>query len=122
MSGGCNDIGVVEGGGDDTRRDKSGDVGNVDNEVGTDRVGDLAHAGVVDQTAVGRGTSDEDLGTVQLGVLLERVVVNDTGLNVDSVGHGLEVGRHGRDPAVVVSRAVQHRIPDQYTYFFAGVW
>jgi hypothetical protein len=73
-------------------------VGHVDDKVGTDLVSDLAHALVVNQTAVGGSTGDQDLGAVHLGVGLELLIVDDTGLKVDTVGEGLEVGRDGRDP------------------------
>lgn len=72
---------------------------HVDDKVGTDKVRNLAHAGVVDVTAVCGGTGNEDLGTVEDGGLLEHVVVDDAGLGVDTVGHSLEVGRDSRDPA-----------------------
>lgn len=98
VGGGGDDIGVLEGRGDDTSGDQTGDVSHVNNEVGTDLVGDLAHALVVNQTAVGRGTGNETLGAVHLGVLLEGVVVNDTGLKVDTVREGLKVGGDSRDP------------------------
>lgn len=99
VGGGGDNIGVLEGGGDDTGGNQTRDVSHVDNEVGADLVSDLAHASVVDQAAVGGGTSDQALGAVELSVGLELIVVNDTGLKVDTVGEGLEVGRDSRDPA-----------------------
>ena len=53
MRGGCHDVGVEEGGGDDACGDQAGYVGHIDDEVGTDKIGDLAHPGVVDEPAVG---------------------------------------------------------------------
>lgn len=97
VGGGGDDIGVLEGRGDDTSGDQTGDVSHVDNEVSTDLVGDLAHALVVNETAVGGGTGDKTLGAVHLGVALELVVVDDTGLKVNTVGEGLEVGGDSRD-------------------------
>lgn len=100
--------GLVGGGGDDIspqegrRNGLSGnetrDVSHIDNQVGADGVSNLAHALVVDQTAVGGGTGNKDLGAVQDSVLLELVVVDDTSLEVDTVRHGLEVGRDSGDP------------------------
>lgn len=98
VGGGGDDIGVLEGGRDNLGGDETRDVSHVDNEVSTDGVGNLAHALVVDKTAVGRGTGNQDLGAVEDGVLLESVVVNDTSVKVDTVRHGLEVGRDSRDP------------------------
>jgi hypothetical protein len=97
VGGGGDDIGILEGGGDDLSGDKTRDVSHIDNEVSTDGVGDLAHALVVDETAVGGGTGNQNLGAVEDGVLLEGVVVNDTGVKVDTVGHGLEVSGDSRD-------------------------
>lgn len=101
VSGGGDDIGVEEGRGDDLGGNEAGNVSNIDNEVSANGVGNLAHALVVNQTAVGRGTGDEDLGAEELGVLLEGIVVNDAGVDVDAVGHGLEVGRDSRDPELI---------------------
>lgn len=98
VSGGGDDIGILERSGDDAGGNETRDVGNVDNEVGTNRVGNLAHALVIDEAAVGRSTGDEDLGAEELSVLLELVVVNDASVKVDTVGHGLEVGGDSRDP------------------------
>lgn len=100
--------GLVGGGGDNVspqegRRNGLGgnetrDVSHIDNQVGADGVSNLAHALVVDQTAVGGGTGNKDLGAVQDSVLLELVVVDDTSVEVNAVGHGLEVGRDSRNP------------------------
>jgi len=95
---GGDDISVLEGRRDDTSSNETRDVGHVDNEVGADLVSDLTHAGVVDQTAVGRGTGNNALGAVELSVVLKHVVVNETSLEVDTVGESLEVGGDSRDP------------------------
>lgn len=99
VGGGGDNVSPLEGRGNGLGGNETGDVGHVDNEVGANRVGNLAHALVVDQAAVGGSTGDENLGTVQDGVLLELVIVDDAGLQVDTVGHGLEVGRDSGDPA-----------------------
>ena len=96
-SGGDN-ISVLEWRRDDTGRDKTRNVGHVNNEVRANLVSNLAHARIVDQTAVGRGTGNNALRTVELSVVLQHVVVNDASLEVDTVGEGLEVGRDSRDP------------------------
>lgn len=98
VSGGGDDIGVEEGRGDNLGGNEAGNVSHIDDKVSANGVGNLAHALVVNQTAVGRGTGDEDLGTEELGVLLEGIVVNEASVNVDAVGHGLEVGGDSRDP------------------------
>lgn len=72
-------------------------MGHVGHEVGTVLVGNLAEAGIVPLTRVGRGTTDEDLGAEELSVLLEAVEINETGGGIDLVGHGLEVDRGGGD-------------------------
>lgn len=98
VGGGGDDVAVLEGRLVDAGGDEAGDVSHVHEEVGADLVGDFAHAGVVDLTAVGRGSGHESLGAVHEGVLLELVVVDEAGLEVDAVGEGLEVGGDGGDP------------------------
>lgn len=95
---GSNNIGVEERRGDHTRSDEARNVSNVDDQVSANEISDLAHPRVIDQAAVGRGTGHQNLGPVQDHVLLELVVVNDASLKVNTVGHGLEVGRNSRNP------------------------
>jgi hypothetical protein len=95
-----NNVGVFERRRNDTGSDQSGDVSHIDHQVGADRIGNLAHASIVNQAAVGRGTSDKDLGAVEQSIGGESVIVNDAGLVVDAVGESLKVGRNGRDPAI----------------------
>lgn len=99
VGGSCDNIGVLKRRRDNASGNQARDVSHVDNEVGADLVSDLAHAGVVDQTAVGGGTSNQALGAVELSVGLEGFIVNDTGLKVDAVGEGFEVSRNSGDPA-----------------------
>jgi hypothetical protein len=47
VGGGGDNIGVFEGRGDDASGNQTGDVSHINNEVGTDLVSNLAHAGVV---------------------------------------------------------------------------
>jgi len=97
VSGGSDNVGVEERGGNDTGGDETRDVGNINDEVGTNGVSNLAHALIVDEAAVRRGTGNENLGAEELGILLELVIVDDAGLEIHAVGHGLEVGRDSRD-------------------------
>lgn len=100
-------IGIVEGRRDDTRRDETRDVSDIDDEVGTNRVGNLAHALIIDQAAVSRRAGDQDLRTVKYSVLGQLVVVDDAGLKVYPVRHGLEVGGHGRNPDERTARSAR---------------
>ena len=93
------DVGVGERRGDHACGDETGDVRHVNDEVGADEVSNLANTFVVDEPTVGRGTGDDGLGAVEDGGLLEHVVVDYAGLEVNSVGHGLKVGGDSRDPA-----------------------
>ena len=95
VSGGGDDIGVFEGRRNDTRCDEAGDVSHIDNEIGAHFVGDLTHASIIDQPAVCGSSCDDALGTVHQCVLFEAVVVDDTGVEVDSVREGLEICRNG---------------------------
>jgi len=98
VGGGGDNVGVGEGRVVDATSDQTGNVSHVDHEVAADLVANLAEALVVDGTAVGRGTGNDDLGSVHESVLLELVVVDDASLEVDTVGEGLEVGGNSRDP------------------------
>lgn len=97
VGGGGDNVGELEGRLVDAGGDQTGNVSHVDHEVAANSVGDLAHAGVVNLAAVGRGTGNKDLGAVHEGVLLELVVVDDASLEVDAVREGLEVGGDSRD-------------------------
>jgi hypothetical protein len=120
VGGGGDDVAVGEGrlvhaGGDET-----GDVGHVHEEIGTDLVGDLAHAGVVDLAAVGRGSGDEYLGAVHEGILLELVVVDEASLEVHPVGKSLKVGGDSRDPARG-QHGTRTSLSVRAAYFLCGV-
>jgi hypothetical protein len=95
----CYSIAVLEGRLVHAGGDQTGDMCHIHQQVASDLVGDLTHAGVVDLTAVGGGARDKDLRTVHQGVLLELVVVDEAGLEVYAVGERLEVGGDSRDPA-----------------------
>lgn len=103
VGGGCDNVGVLEGSGDDLGSNETGDVSHIDNKIGTNRVGDFAHALVVNETAVSRCTGNKDLGAEEDGVLLESIIVNDAGVEVDTVRHGLKVSRDSRDPVGMIS-------------------
>lgn len=98
VGGGGDDVSPQEGRRNGLSGDKTRDVGHIDNQVSANGVSNLAHALVVDQTAVSGGTGNKDLGAVQDSVLLELVVVDDASVEVDTVGHGLEVGRDSGNP------------------------
>lgn len=85
------DIGIEERRWDDLSGNKAGDVSNVDHEVGANGIGDFAHALVVDKAAVRRRAGNQDLGAEEKGVPRKLIVVDDAGVEVDTVGHGLEV-------------------------------
>ena len=96
MGCGCDDVGVFEGGGNHAGRDQARDVRHVDHEVGAAEIGDLAHAFVVDEAAVGGRAGHKDFGAVHEGIFLEGLVVDDPGFEVDSVGKGFEIGGDSR--------------------------
>jgi hypothetical protein len=97
VSGGGDDIAVREGRLIDASGNETRNVSHIHHEVAADLVSDLTHAGVVDLTAVGGGTGNEDLGAVHESVLLELIVVDETSVEVDAVREGLEVCGNGGD-------------------------
>lgn len=97
VGGGGDDVGVGKGRGDHTSGDETRDVRHVDDEVGADEVSNLANASVVYKPAVGRGTGDDGLGAVEDGSFLEHVIIDYACLEINPVGHGLEIGGDSRD-------------------------
>lgn len=97
VGGGGDNVAVLEGRVSLLASNKTRDVGHVAHEVGAVLVSNLAEAGIVPLTGVGRGTADEDLRAEELGVLLKSVEIDETGGGADLVGHGLEVDGGGRD-------------------------
>ncbi|MNN20420.1 hypothetical protein D3C81_1336990 [compost metagenome] len=87
--------GLVGGGGDhvgvghrvrvDARGNQTGHMGHVNEQPGTDLVGDFAHAGPVNDTGVGGEATDHHLRLVLDGQALHLVVVDLAGL-IDAVG------------------------------------
>ena len=98
VGGGCDNVAVLEGRLVDASSDKTRDMGHVHQEVAANLVGNLAHAGVVNLTAVSGGTGDEHLGTVHEGVLLKLIVVDEAGVEVYAVGESLKVCGNSGDP------------------------
>lgn len=98
VGGSCDNVAVWEGRLVDAGSNETRDMCHVHHQVAADLVSDLAHAGVVDLTAVCGGTSHKDLGAVHERILLELIVIDQTGVEVDAVGEGLEVGGDGGDP------------------------
>jgi hypothetical protein len=92
VGGGGDDVGVWEGRWDHTGSDESRNMCHVDHQVAADLVTDLAELGVVEVSAVCRGTGDDDFGTVHESVLLQSLVVDETGLEGHTVWKRFEVG------------------------------
>ena len=90
MSSGSDNITVLEGVSSLLSSHQTGDVRHIHHEDGTVVIGNLTHTGVVPFTGIRRSTADEDLGTEDGGVLLKLVVVDETSLGIDVVGHSGE--------------------------------
>lgn len=101
-SGGDN-ISVLKWRWDNSGSNETRNMGHVDDKVSTNGVGDLAHSLVVDQTAVCGGTSHNGLWSVELGIGLKGVVVDDASLQVNTIWESFEVGRDSGDPVQCVS-------------------
>lgn len=107
VRGGGDNVGVLKRALDAAGSDQARNVGHIDDQVGADRVGNLAHALVVNLTAVRRGTGDERLGPVEDGRLGQHVVIDDSSFLVDTIGHGLKVGGNCRDPGADISKQLR---------------
>ena len=74
-------------------------MGHVHHEVRRLSVGDLAQALVVPITRVSGRAADEHLGLEEAGLLLEEIVIDQTGGDVDLVRQRLKVDGRGGDLA-----------------------
>ncbi len=98
VGGGGDYVGVLEGCGDDFGGDEARDMGHVDYEVGSYEVGNLAHALVVDESAVCRSACYQALWSVHERILFQSVIVDYACVDVHSVRESLEVGGNSRNP------------------------
>ena len=90
------DVAVLERVADLARRHQTTDVRHVHHQHRAARVGDLAEARVVQVARVRRVASHDQLGLVDVGVLLQLVVVDQTRLLVHVVRQRLEEDRRAR--------------------------
>ncbi|KAH3682863.1 hypothetical protein WICPIJ_006170 [Wickerhamomyces pijperi] len=88
---GGDDVRVWEWRFSDTSGDQTGNVGHVRQNVGTNLISDGSHTGVVNDTGIGRGTSNDDFWSEQFSGLLQGIVIDQTGGFVQSVRNSLEV-------------------------------
>ena len=99
------DVGVrnrVEVAGEHLAGDQAGEVGHVDHQRGADLVGDLAHGREVDLARVGRVAGHQDQRAELPRQPAHRVVVEQAGLGIGSVGHWSNIlpEMFGRKPCV----------------------
>ena len=85
MGGGGDDVGVRDGRGMHATGDETCEVGHVDHEVGTDFVGDGAHAGEVELAGIGAAAADDYFRLFAEGGGFELVVVDGLGIAADLV-------------------------------------
>ena len=71
-------------------RDQAGEMGDIDHEIGADRVADGAEALEVPMPRIGRAAGDDELGPVLARQRLDLVHVDAMRRPVDPVGHRLE--------------------------------
>lgn len=88
---GGDDVTVLKGVVELLSSDETRGVSHVAHQPSTLPRGDLLQTLVVPVSGVGRGTTDEKTGLEDLGLLGKRLVVNQVGVGVESVGQGLEV-------------------------------
>ena len=95
--GGGDDIAVVEGARVDATSDETRNVSHIAHQEGAMLVSDTTEGLVVPVTRVCGGTTDDEAGLVDAGLLCEGCVVDVLGLCVEAVGEGLEVDGGGCD-------------------------
>ena len=94
---GSDNIGMLERTWDDTSSDETGDMSHVNHKIGTNKICNLPHALIVNQTAVCRCACNKNLGSVHQGICFKGIVVNDASLEIDTVWESFKVGRDGGD-------------------------
>lgn len=85
VGGGGNDVTVVEGAIELLGSNEAGGVGHITHEPSTLAVGDLAESIVLPVAGVSRSTTDNETGLVDLGGLVELLVVNEASLRYNGV-------------------------------------
>lgn len=85
VGGGCYHVGVGEWRLHDAGRDQTGDVCDINDMVGADKISDLTDTGVVDLPAIRRSARNDHLWTIELSIRFQGIIVDDTGLTVDPV-------------------------------------
>ena len=83
-------MGVREGRRVRAARDQPGEMGDVDDEMGADRVADFAEAGEVPMARIGRAAGHDELGLVLARERLDLAHVDALRHPVDGVGNDLE--------------------------------
>ncbi len=74
----------------ETGADQTREVSHVDEQVGTDFIGNGTKLGEVDAAGIGRAARNNELGLVLVSELAHLVEINEVGLRVDTIVHGLE--------------------------------
>ena len=82
-------VGVRNRAGIDPRRYQARHVGHINQQEGTDLIGDLAEFGPVEDSAVGRETAYDELGFVRDGQLAQGIIVDQARVPIDPVLHRL---------------------------------
>ena len=89
MGGGCHDVCVLDRVLEQTRCDETGGVGHIDPKEGSHLVGDGAHPFIVPLTGICRSASDDEFRPALAGSGLHLVVVDHSGLLVETVSHSM---------------------------------
>lgn len=98
-----NDISILERRGNDACGNETGDVGHIYDKVCAAQICDFAHPFVVNQSAVGRSSSNENFGAIHQSVFLQHLIVDYSGFKIYSVGKGFEICGDGGDPGIVIT-------------------
>lgn len=125
MGSGSDNVRILKWAWDDTCCDETRDVSHINHKICTDQVGNLAHALVINQSAVCGGTGNQHFRSIQDGILLKLIIINDTGLKVNAVGEGLEVCRDCRDSTVNTLLVKRYKSFESFVWmahFLWGVW
>src|SRR5215510_12744200 len=87
---------------------QAGEVRHVDQVQRADFIGDLAHAGEINDAWISAAAADDQLGTLALGDAFQFVVINGLGFLGDSIGDNF-VSLSGKVQVMAVSKVATVR-------------
>ena len=115
VGGRCGDMGMREGRGVEARRHQTREMRHIDQQIGTDAIGNLAHFREIDDAGDGGPTGDDHLGLVFGSKARDLVIVQQVVLTAHAILDGVEpfAGLVGLGPVSQVAARIQRHAKDR---------